>query len=83
MAVVDRFEFLLKDISAHYTELFVPDFKSFTLKDWLALVGAVYCTGKAISVLYDAWNVTKVHGLSRLGQPDLVKKYGPWAGKYM
>lgn len=76
----DRFDLLMKDFSTHYGELFMPDIKSWTVKDWLALLGGMYATVKAVSVVCRVWHNIRVHGFSRLTQPDLVKKYGPWAG---
>lgn len=71
-AAVDRFEFLVKEISAHLS----------SGRDTLAIIGALYAVKKAIdltlySVDFFTACIAKQLGVYR----DLNRRFGPWAGK--
>ena len=67
---VDRFDFLAKEI--------LPYLSCFT--DTFAALGAAYTIKKTITLSLRVLSVFKIYGLSRIYQPNLKKKYGPWAG---
>ena len=51
-------------------------------RDWLALAGAFWLTRRTLSLLGNVLAALKTYGVSSIaGSPDLVKKYGKWAGK--
>lgn len=71
MAAVDSFQLLLKEI-----------FKACShLRDAFAILGAVYAARKAMRLTRCLLSVVNDHVLSQLvGQWDLRKEFGPWAG---
>ena len=77
---VDSFGLLLDEISSTYRNLTHFDLKSLRWKDWLAILGALYATSKAITAASHAYAFIKQYGLARFKEVDLVRKYGPWAG---
>ena len=73
MDTVDSFAFLEKEIFSIFS----------SARDGFAILGGTYLATRFACSAMSVYKLVKIHGLSRCRRPDLVKKYGPWASKFI
>ncbi|XP_077986941.1 inactive hydroxysteroid dehydrogenase-like protein 1 [Glandiceps talaboti] len=69
MAAVDRFEFLMREITNTFT----------AYNEIFAIFGAIYMAKKTITTIVELHDAVKVHLAARVRRPNLVRRYGAWA----
>lgn len=69
-AVVDSFEFLLREVTRNLSKI----------RDILTIIGLLYSSNKALQISYFVLKAANDHLLSKLSHLfDLRKRFGPWA----
>ena len=70
--VVDRFEFLAREIISTLT----------SARDVLAAIGTLYAARKSLSVLCRLLTTLKIYGIAPSWCADFRQRYGEWAGRW-
>lgn len=76
----ENLETIIREAGNIFKSLRTLDLKNLNVRDALTLIGLGFTGLKGLYMTWQVYHTVKEFGISRLSKPNLVKKYGEWAG---